>query len=141
MFLVIVRKVEQLYNNVNKFTYSLIIQIRTEKIGLNTFLIDRRISRYTIQCQYDWCRQTTKYILYFCPNHVIECESLFINTDIRDYSQMFATSRETKTVTKWLQSLNLLPQFHKRLDVDSNPYEFHSPLRNDENPVTTSRNR
>ena len=53
MLLVTVHKAEQLYNNVNKSTYSLITQIRTEKIGLNTFLTDRRVSEYTVQCQYD----------------------------------------------------------------------------------------
>ena len=141
VLLATVRETEQLYDNASKSTCSLITQIRTEKIGLNAFLTDRRVPGYTAQCQCGWRRQTAKHILYFCPNHATDRESLFINAGTRDYSQMLATSRGAKAAARWLQSLNLLPQFHKGLDVDSNPHEFHSPLRNDENPVTTSRNR
>jgi hypothetical protein len=95
----------------SKATSSLITQIRTEKIGLNAFLADRRVPDKTATCTCGWPRQTAKHILYFCPEFADRRTSLFEAAGTRDYSKMLATARGAKAAAVWLQSTGLLPQF------------------------------
>src|SRR5271156_5338120 len=60
------RKRSQLHTGLSKPMSALITQIRTEKIGLNAFLADRRVPGYTAACTCGWPRQTAKHILMYC---------------------------------------------------------------------------
>ena len=50
------RNRSKLHEGLNKATSALITQIRTEKIGLNAFLTDRKVPGYTAKCPYGAAR-------------------------------------------------------------------------------------
>jgi hypothetical protein len=101
----------QIYEGINKSTCSLIAQIRTEKIGLNAFLADRRVPGYTAQCSCGWRRQTAKHIIRFCPFYAEDREELFRDAGTRDYSWMLASPYGVRIAARWLQRRGLLHQF------------------------------
>ena len=43
-------KIAQLYRTLPKAACALVTQVRTEKIGLNTFLVDRKVPEYLSYC-------------------------------------------------------------------------------------------
>ena len=90
------RKRSQLHTGLSKPMSSLITQIRTEKIGLNAFLADRRVPGYTATCSCGWLRQTAKHILMNCTDHAERRPSLFKAAGTRDYKEMTATTRGMK---------------------------------------------
>ena len=105
------RKRSQLHTGLSKPMSSLITQIRTEKIGLNAFLADRRVPGYTSTCPCGWHRQTAKHILMNCTDYTERRSSLFNTAATRDYKKMTATARGMKAAAQWLYSTGLLQQF------------------------------
>ena len=101
----------QLHATLLKATSALIIQIRTEKIGLNAFLTERRVSGYSLGCPYGFQQQTAKYIIIHCPNYSRDRDSLFRAVGTRDYKKMLATTRGAKVAAHLLQRTGLLDQF------------------------------
>jgi hypothetical protein len=116
--LVTERKGEQIYENINKATCSLISQIRTEKIGLNTFVADRRVPGYPVQCPCGWRRQTAKHIIRFCSQYAATQGDLDEEAGTRDYSQMLTTWQGAKAAARWLQKNRSPPTIQRRpIDV------------------------
>jgi exonuclease III len=101
----------KIHVGISKATTSLITQIRTEKIGLNAFLAERRVPNRTPECSCGNMRQTAKHILIYCPEFTESREDLYRAAGTRDYSKMLATPRGAKAAANWLQRTNLLPQF------------------------------
>jgi len=101
----------KIHVGISKATSSLITQIRTEKIGLNAFLAERRVPNRTPRCSCGNTRQTAKHILMYCSNFEESRENLYRAAGTRDYSKMLATPRGAKAAANWLQKTNLLPQF------------------------------
>jgi exonuclease III len=106
----------KIHIGISKATTSLITQIRTEKIGLNAFLTDRRVPNQTPECSCGNMRQTAKHILMYCPEYTESRESLYKAAGTRDYSEILATPRGAKAAANWLQRTNLLPQFSQGLE-------------------------
>jgi hypothetical protein len=104
-------KRSQLHKGLSKPMSSLITQIRTEKIGLNAFLADRRVPGYTATCPCGWPRQTAKHILMNCTDYEERRPSLFRAAGTRDYKEMTATTRGVKAAAQWLYGTGLLQQF------------------------------
>ena len=119
------RKRSKLHEGVSKATNSLITQIRTEYIGLNGFLSDRKVPGYTPECECGWSRQTAKHILMSCPRFASTRDELYELAGTRDYSEMLATPRGVKAAAIWIQKTNLLPQFQAGLGEKSTT-EFSS---------------
>ena len=106
----------KIHLGISKATTSLITQIRTEKIGLNAFLTERRVPNRTPECSCGNMRQTAKHILMYCPEYAENRESLYEAAGTRNYSKMLATPRGAKAAANWLQKANLLPQFSQGLE-------------------------
>jgi hypothetical protein len=90
---------------------SLVTQIRTEMIGLNSFLSDRKVPGYSLACECGWSRQDAKHVIMFCPQQKQRREELYQAAGTRDYRKMFVTSRGVKAAATFIQATNLLPQF------------------------------
>ena len=130
----------KIHVGVSKATTSLITQIRTEKIGLNAFLADRRVPNKTPECSCGRPRQTAKHILYYCSEYADRREELFKAAGTKDYSKMLAIARGAKAVAKWLQQTGLLPQFSLGLNEFPEPQTI-ATTRNSPPQAGTVRNR
>jgi hypothetical protein len=100
-----------LHATLPKATSALITQIRTEKIGLNAFLTERRVPGYSAGCPCGSQRQTAKHIIMHCPNYSGDRDDLFRTAGTRDYKKMLATTRGAKAAAYFLQRTGLLDQF------------------------------
>jgi hypothetical protein len=108
----------QLHVSLPKATSALITQIRTEKIGLNAFLADRKVPGYLPGCPCGYQRQTAKHIIMHCPEHEGGREELYRNAGTRNYQKMMATTRGARAAARFLQETGLLEQFRLGLDPD-----------------------
>jgi hypothetical protein len=108
----------KIHEGISKATTSLITQIRTEKIGLNAFLADRRVPGFSPQCSCGNPRQTAKHVLYYCQEYADKREALFKAAGTKDYAKMLATRCGAKAAAHWLQQTGLLPQFSLGLEPE-----------------------
>jgi len=106
----------QLHEGVSKAMSSLITQIRTEKIGLNAFLFDRRVPDILPTCACGWPRQTAKHIIKYCPNWEDRRGPLQQLESWDNYQLLLGIPRNARIVAKWMHETNLLPQFS--LDIE-----------------------
>ena len=102
---------KELYAKMTKAMSSLVMQIRTEKIGLNAFLADRRVPGYIPSCGCGWSRQTAKHIIRYCPDWHEQRTNLIGLQSWGNYQKLIETPAEAKIVAQWLQRTELLPQF------------------------------
>ena len=105
------RKRSETHAGFSKPMTALVTQIRTEKIGLNGFLTDRKVPGYSPECLCGWSRQTAKHIILNCPIYENQRQGLYAAAGTRDYKKMLTTSRGARAAAIFLQQTNLLPQF------------------------------
>lgn len=106
----------QLHKGLSKAMSAIITQIRTEKIGLNAFLVERKVPGYTAPCPCGWPRQTAKHVILYCPQQDQDREVLYQRAGTRNYQQMLVTPQGAKAAAIFLQATNLLPQFQLGLN-------------------------
>lgn len=105
------RNRSQLHETFSKATSALVTQIRTEKIGLNAFLTERRVPGYSATCPCGWQRQTAKHILLYCLTYADRREKLYTLAGTRDYRKMLVTPRGARAAASFIQATGLLAQF------------------------------
>ncbi len=104
------RNQSDIHKGLPKATSALITQIRTEKIGLNAFLSDRKVPGYSPTCPCGWQRQTAKHIIMDCALYQEERDELFAKVGT-NYQQMLVTTRGCRLAAQFLQRTGLLAQF------------------------------
>jgi exonuclease III len=100
-----------IHKGLSKATSALITQIRTEKIGLNGFLSDRKVPGYLPTCPCGWQRQTAKHIIMDCTLYQWKRDELFARAGTKNYQQMLVTTRGCRLAAQFLQGTGLLAQF------------------------------
>jgi exonuclease III len=101
----------KLHDQLQKAESSLSTQIRTEKIGLASFLFKRRVPGVSsARCRCGWGNQTIKHVIMFC-GLMNDRDRMLRDVGTTDYRQLTASSRRLKIVIKWLLQHDLLPQF------------------------------
>lgn len=108
----------QRYKYLTAAEAAIYIQIRTEKIGLNGFLKDRKVPNINAECSCGWERQTAKHIVMFCPEWQAQRRLLRDTIRFTDYSQLTDNKENAKALAKWFIGLNILDQFKGRLDEE-----------------------
>jgi hypothetical protein len=90
---------------------SLMVQIRTEKIGLRAFLALRQVPGYTPECECGEGIQTPKHVILTCSNTANNRPEWLWKIGTCDYKVLTSTTRGLRAVAQRLMELNLLPQF------------------------------
>jgi exonuclease III len=111
-------KIAQLYGTLPKAACALVTQIRTEKIGLNAFLADRKVPGFLPYCTCGYHRQTAKHVIMHCPDRDNGREIMFQAAGTHDYGKMLATARGVKAAAKFLQGTGLLSQFQLGIGLE-----------------------
>ena len=98
----------------SKAESSLAIQIRTEKIGLASFLCRRRVPGFLTE----YCsacgrgkRQTAKHVLLFCEKFSLERRELLNGLARMDYRELVDNRQWLKRAARWIMERNLLTQY------------------------------
>ena len=101
-----------LHKNFSKSESSLIIQMRTERIGLADYLFSRRVPTFASPaCSCGWARQTLKYVLLSCPRFVNGRSNMCRDAGTTDYRRLLTTEKGLRASARWLMRTNLLTQF------------------------------
>jgi hypothetical protein len=103
----------KLHTGLHKAESSLLIQLRTEKIGLRAFLVERKVPTVpSPQCECGQGRETGKHIILYCLKVPDEKRA-----ELRDkighlgVDAALRGRREAGIVSKWFMSLGRLEQF------------------------------
>jgi hypothetical protein len=112
------RRVLKLYENLFKAESSLLVQIRTKKIGLAKFLHSRSVPGFdTANCPCAGGKETPRHIVLFCPNeslHRVQLKNL-VRTKLGkyqiEYSRLVGSCEGAKIFTRWLMETGRLGQF------------------------------
>ena len=95
---------------------SIAFQVRTEKIGLRSFLFDRKVPDIASPiCQCMQGRQTAKHLLIFCPRY--PKDSLRDEGGTLDYNALTGNFKGLRKVAKWFLRNNILDQFRVARDL------------------------
>ena len=101
-----------LHKNFSKSESSLIIQMRTERIGLADYLFSRRVPTFASPaCSCGWARQTLKHVLLSCPRFVNGRSNMCRDAGTTDYRRLLTTEKGLRASARWLMRTNLLTQF------------------------------
>ena len=101
----------KIHDNLAKAESALATQIRTEKIGLASFLFKRRVPNVTTAaCSCGWPQQTAKHVIMHCPL-MTGRQELFRRINTNEYRTILETSKTLKQVTRWIIEAGVLAQF------------------------------
>ena len=101
----------KIHDNLAKAESALATQIRTEKIGLASFLFKRRVPNVTTAaCSCGWPQQTAKHVIMHCPL-MTGRQELFRRINNNEYRTILRTSKTLKQVTRWIIEAGVLAQF------------------------------
>ena len=93
--------------------------LRTEHIGLNDYLCQRRVPGYLKpDCECGWPRQTPKHIILFCPTHTTGRAEMLSEAKTTDYTKLLSTEAGLRAVTKWFLERDVLTQFSLARTMD-----------------------
>jgi hypothetical protein len=111
-------KVLKLHQGLQKAESSLLVQIRTQRIGLAQFLHDQHVPGYeTGRCLCIGGSETPRHITLFCSNIVASRTYLRnlirtkLGSDRIDYQRLIGSPEGAKIFTKWFMELGCLGQF------------------------------
>jgi hypothetical protein len=102
-------KVLSLHQGLHKAESSLLVQLRTGKIGLRDFLHNIGVPEVTsAACGHE--RETPKHVTIFCPLYQDTRDQLRVNGR-SDFEALLTTVEGVKKVTKWWLRRRILGQF------------------------------
>jgi hypothetical protein len=101
-----------LYQGLHRAKSSLLVQLRTGKIGLRDCLHNIDVPEVTsTACSYGHEQETPKHVTVFCPCYQDAREQLRINGRL-DFRELLTTVEGTRKVTRWwLRIRRVLEQF------------------------------
>jgi hypothetical protein len=102
----------KLHKGASKGKSSLVVQIRTEKIGFRAFLAQRRVPGFSPECDYGEAVQTPKHVVLACPNTANGRVEWLQRTGTTDYRVLTSTRKGLRIMTQRIMGLGLLQQFN-----------------------------
>jgi len=110
-------KVLTLYQNLHKAESSLLVQLRTGKVGLKDFLHKIGVPDVTsAACACGHERETPEHVTIFCPLHQHAREQLRMNGRL-DFEALLTKVEGVKKVTRWWLRRRILEQFRLADDL------------------------
>lgn len=99
-----------LHDGLAKSESSLLIQMRTECIGLNAFLFERRVPGADPGCECGQAQETVKHIIGFCP--LRQTERLRLRERLgHDSVERALSGKHAGTVAKWFMDLGRIKHY------------------------------
>jgi exonuclease III len=101
-----------LHAGLQKAESSAAVQLRTGKIGFNSFLFKIKVPGIdTPGCSCGWAKQDTKHILLFCPDYTAGRQELIQQAGTSDLRHMLTSTEGVRAAARWLVRSGVLTQF------------------------------
>jgi len=101
----------KLYSNLPKHEATALFLLRTEVLGLNSWLASINVPNITPSCSCGWPQQTVRHVLLFCLDHSEERESIIRQTGTTDLYTILNHGKGSRIAARWLARSGLLAQF------------------------------
>ena len=88
------------------------VQIRTEKIGFQAFLAQRRVPGVSPECECGEAVQTPKHVILACPNASEGRAEWLQRAGTSDYRVLTSTRKGLRMLAQRIMGLGLLQQFN-----------------------------
>lgn len=106
------RKTLRMREGLQKAESTLAMHIRTERIGLQSYLYTRNVPGVeSPECSCGWTRQTAKHVLRYCPRWTELQGRMGTECDTTNYRTMIATAKGLRAAARMLIGTGLLEQF------------------------------
>ena len=102
------RKALELYKNRSKLFSSILLQLRTEKIGLNTFLKRARVPNIEALCDYGEEEETVEHFLFRCSKWN---EQRAILGDLKTIQETLGERKNSEKAVRFVLATGRLEQF------------------------------
>jgi hypothetical protein len=102
----------KLHEGASKGESSLMVQIRTEKIGFRAFLAQRRVPEVSPECDCREAVQTPKHVILACPNTASGRVEWLQRAGTVDYRVLTSTREALRMIAQRIMGLGLLQQFN-----------------------------
>jgi hypothetical protein len=113
----------RLYADLTKAQSSIAFQIRTEKVGLRSFLYERRVPDVdSPTCQCLGGRQTARHIVLNCPRYPKDVLRNACGT--LDYRTLTNSPNGLRKIAKWFLKFDILEQFRTARTLDPSHLEY-----------------
>jgi hypothetical protein len=117
-----------LYQKLTRAQASLLIQLRSEKVGFNNFLALRQVPDKLPQCECGWHSQTPRHIVISCP--LLDArDTMWAQAGTTDYDTALGTQQGAAAVTTWLMGTGKLAQFRVAYRLENSGPPPTEPLR------------
>ena len=104
--------VRAIHKGLSKAESSMATLLRTEKIGLNQFLYQRRVPGVVSPaCECGWHKQTTKHVIIHCPTYAQGRAQMYHEAGTSQYREILTTSKGVRVVTRWAIRSGILQMF------------------------------
>jgi hypothetical protein len=116
----------KLYSNLPKHEATALFLLRSETIGLNSWLASINVPDVHPSCPCGWAQQTVRHVLLFCPRHEDERQSIIKKIGTRDLNAILNHPKHGKLAARWLTRSGLLVQFNTAVQIDDGEEELEA---------------
>ena len=113
----------KLYSDMPKHQATALFLLRTEVIGLNSWLASINVPGTTLDCRCGWVSQTVHHVLMICPLHSSARAELVRRTGTEDVRRMLSTPEMAQVTARWFVQQGVLQQFNLAREIDEEEEE------------------
>jgi hypothetical protein len=99
------------YDNLQKHEATALFLLRTEVIGLKSWLHSVGVPGILPRCACEWEAQTVRHIMIHCLQYTATRAALFRRARSSNLQRILSTPRGGKAAARWLIACGILPQF------------------------------
>jgi len=107
-----------IYSNLPKYEATALFLLRSEVIGLNSWLASINVPDIAPACHCGWPQQTVRHVLLFCPRYAEERAKIQHQAGSTDLNIILYQQKGIKAATKWITRSGLLPQFTTAVQIE-----------------------
>ena len=115
----------QIHQNLSRAQSSIAIQIRSEHIGLNSYLYRRKVPGVdSPKCQCGYPTQNVRHMVMTCPQWARGRGDFLRKANDRSYQAMIQSPEDVARITKWILDEGYLEQFRLVSQVEATMREM-----------------
>ena len=120
----------KLYSDLPKHQATALFLLRTEVIGLRSWLASVCVPGITPECDAcNWHEQTVRHVLMMCPKYTDARSLLISRTSSEELEQILSRPDTAQTAARWLVQQGILKQFETARQIEEEDTTDHIPFQ------------